>query len=196
MSDELKTEGLEDDPFAGYDWGDEPAGESESVEEPATPAVPPDQIAKIIAKQAKIEENQKKMLLKQHAKDEAEHVENSVKGFYADATDEEKEMAAIYLEGAETPSQVERAIALIHKKSGRVPGSTPADAAAVAPPSADGTAPAVKDQFTTIRDRALSPRADRDAKFELWMATQDTPGGLPPVQEESVGPWKIPGRSS
>jgi len=126
------------------------------------------------ARLAKIEERDRKLGDKLKADESAQRVESMVKGFYANASDTEKELAAIFLEGSETPTQVERAIKLIKTKAGVAQEESEEQAEKAFAPPVEGTPPRQKSKFELTKERAL--QGDRKAQFETFMATEVTQG--------------------
>jgi len=135
----------------------------------------------------RLEENQRKLAKKLHADEERERVESEIQKFYGGASELEKELAEVFLEGAETPTQVERAIAKIKAKAGakaqaEADEEDAATSAAFTPPIA-GTPPKQKTKFEVMRERALA--GDKKAQFETFMALESKQGL--PEEEKSLG---------
>lgn len=150
-----------DDVFPEKDAEPQPAPEQESETD-------------LEARLARLEERERKLAQKEKLEDEARRVDEEIKRFYATASEQEKELAQIFLEGAEHLTQVERAVKLIKTKAGVKAEEEQAETAeAFQPPMPAGPA-LQKTRLEVLRERAL--KGDRDAKFELFMSSESRQG--------------------
>jgi len=107
-------------------------------------------VSEVEARLARLEERERKIAQKEKLEEEARRVDEAIKKFYAVASDDEKELAAIFLEGSESLSQVERAIKLIKTKAGVKKGSEPSE-------QADGEAEQAAEQPEEEQSEAFKP---------------------------------------